>query len=163
MSVMFWTILVLLSKVRTQSGHLSFSALVFSQQKTNSMVKNQYFTDLFLFPLQQSGDNELLGCELVSWWKWSKRKLLHHREETPLNAKLQEQNKLQRDVCRSHTGGLYFLNTELNTFNHSEELKGLKKIKRSQHKTHSGLLHAFLIQCIELRMILQKLTGGVQF
>lgn len=38
----------------------------------------------------------------------------------------------------------YSLNTELNTFNHSEELKGQKKIKRLQHKTYSGFLRAFL-------------------
>lgn len=39
---------------------------------------------------------------------------------------------------------LYFHNTELNTFNHSEELKGQKKMKRSQHKTYSGFLRPFL-------------------
>lgn len=38
---------------------------------------------------------------------------------------------------------LCFHNTKLNTSNHSEELKGQRKIKRSQHKTYWSIPHAF--------------------
>lgn len=63
----------------------------------------------------------------------------YHGEKMPRNSEIQGKKGICKGTYAEVTPLVFdllcFHNTELNTLNHSEELKGLKKIKRPQHKT----------------------------